>query len=267
VGWTSGPFGEVYYTDNQGEWVATNKLCAIVPGRYYGFPNSEQKEHVTKPFGRTSVWVPYGWARSINGVTYAKPGTFGPFGGQIFMAELMFGGAIIRADVEKVNGEIQGVCFPFWGKGLLGPLTMSFDSRGRLWVGSITEPGWMAQPDRGAVFRIDYTNEMPFEMRTIKIRPRGFRVHFTRPVDPTSVAFEVQHHRYEYIGAYGSPELDKTKVPVEKVEVAADGLSAELTLPLVKDRVYMISGRGVKSPKGEPLAQPVGAYTVLEVPN
>ncbi|HEX7897660.1 MAG TPA: hypothetical protein VF950_07855 [Planctomycetota bacterium] len=266
VGWTSGPWGDVFYTDNQGEWVATNKLCAIVPGRYYGFPNSEQKEHVSKPFGRTAVWVPYGWARSINGVTYARPDTFGPFGGQIFMAELMFGGAIIRADVEKVNGETQGVCFPFWGKGLLGPLTLSFDVRGRLWVGSITEPGWMAQPDRGAVFRIDYTGDVPFEMRTIRVRPRGFRVEFTRPVDPTSVAFEVQHHRYEYTGAYGSPELDRSRVPVEKVEVAPNGLSAELTLPLVKDRVYMIAGKAVKSAKGEPLVHPVGAYTLLEIP-
>ncbi len=266
VGWTAGPWGDVFYTDNQGEWVATNKLCAIVPGRYYGYPNAEQKEHVAKPFGRTSVWIPYAWAKSVNGVTYAKPDTFGPFGGQIFMAELMFGGAILRADVEKVNGEIQGVCFPFWGKGLLGPLTLSFDPKGRLWVGSITEPGWMAQPDRGAVFRIDYTGELPFEMRTIRVRPRGFRVHFTKPADPASVAFEIQHHRYEYTGAYGSPELDRTRVAIEKVELSADGLSADLTLPLVKDRVYMIAGKGVKSARGEPLVQPVGAYTLLEIP-
>jgi mono/diheme cytochrome c family protein len=270
VGWTSGPWGEVFYTDNQGEWVATNKLCAIVPGRYYGFPNPEQKEHASKPFGRSTVWVPYAWARSINGVAYAKPGTFGPFGGQIFLAELMFGGAILRADVERVNGEIQGVCFPFWGKGLLGPLTLSFDGRGRLWVGAITEPGWMAQPDRGAVFRIDATDALPFEMRTIRVRPRGFRVEFTRAVDPATVvaaAFDLQHHRYEYTGAYGSPELDKTKVAVEKVDVAADGLSAELTLPaLVKDRVYMIGAKGVRSPAGEPLVHPVGAYTLLEIP-
>lgn len=266
VGWTSGPGGDLFYTDNQGEWVATNKLCAIVPGRYYGFPNPEQKQHAAKPFGRTSVWIPYAWAKSVNGVTYAKPGTFGPFGGQLFLAELMFGGAILRADVEKVNGETQGVCFPFWGKGLLGPVTLSFDPQGRLWVGSITEPGWMAQPDRGAVFRIDFTGETPFEMRTIKVLPRGFRVHFTKPADPTSLAFEILHHRYEYTGAYGSPELDRTRAAIEKVEPSADGLSADLSLPLVKDRVYMIGGKGVKSATGEALVHPVGAYTLLEIP-
>lgn len=149
-GWCSGPEGEVFFTDNQGEWVATNKLCHLSEGRFFGFPNPAQKQHSSRPLDRTSIWVPYDWARSINGVTYdSTGGKFGPFAGQFFLAELMFGGAVIRAQVEKVNGVYQGACFPFWGKGLLGPLCLTFDPRGRLWVGSITEPGWMAQPDRG----------------------------------------------------------------------------------------------------------------------
>jgi cytochrome c551/c552 len=272
VGWCAGAEGEIFYTDNQGEWVATNKLCAIVPGRFYGFPNSEQKEHAKKPAGKTTVWVPYAWARSINGVTYdATGGKFGPFAGQIFMAELMYGGAILRANVERVNGQLQGACFPFWGKGLLGPLCLTFDPKGRMWVGAITEPGWMAQPDRGAVFRIDFTGETPFEIQEIRVRPRGFRLAFTRPVDVRSAAdagsYQVEHYRYEYTGAYGSPELDRTRAAVEKVEVSADGRSADLTLPpLVGDRVYFIQARGVRSASGEPLVHPAGAYTLHEIP-
>jgi len=243
-----------------------------VPGRFYGFPNSQQKQHAQKPFGKTAVWVPYGWAHSINGVTFdATGGRFGPFAGQFFMAELMFGGAIIRASVETVNGEVQGSCFPFWGKGLLGPVVLTFDPRGRMWVGSITEPGWMAQPDRGAVYRIDFTGETPFEIREIRALRDGFRLVFTAPVDPKSAADPASYlgesYRYEYTGAYGSPELDRTKVAVEKVAVAADGLSADLTLPpLVKERVYLITAKGVKSAKGEMLVHPQGAYTLNEIP-
>src|SRR5262249_23067264 len=136
-GWCAGPDGEVFFTDNQGEWVATNKLSHVAAGRFYGFPNPAQPEHTKKPPGKAAVWVPYGWARSLNGVAYDHTGgKFGPFAGQVFMAELMFGGGIIRANLEKVNGEYQGACFPFWGKGLLGPLTLAFDPRGRLYVGS-----------------------------------------------------------------------------------------------------------------------------------
>src|SRR6266478_9002428 len=100
-----------------------------------------------------------------SGAKACSGGKFGPFDGQFFMAELMYGGGIIRANVEKINGEYQGACFPFWGKGLLGPVSLAFDPRGRLFVGGITEPGWMAQPDRGALFRVDFTGQTPFEMQ------------------------------------------------------------------------------------------------------
>src|SRR5262249_25878313 len=162
--------------------------------------------------------------RSINGVAYDNTGgKFGPFAGQFFLAELMFDGALIRANLEKVNGAYQGACFPFWGKGLLGPLSLAFDRRGHLYVGSITDPGWMAHPDRGALFRIDFTGQMPFEIQSIHIRPRGFRVIFTAPVAPESVrdsSFQIEQYRYEYTGAYGSPELDRTGVRIERVALS-----------------------------------------------
>ena len=95
------------------------------------------------------------------------------------MAELMYGGAIVRANVERINGHYQGACFPFWGKGLLGPVSLAFDPKGHLYVGGITEPGWMAQPDRGALFRIDFTGQSPFEIQSIHVLPQRFpaRVH------------------------------------------------------------------------------------------
>src|SRR5205085_8978076 len=187
-------------------------------GRFYGFPNQRQRQHADKPFGKTAVWVPYAWAKSINGVAYDNTaGKFGPFARQFFLAELMYGGALVRADVEKVNGEYQGVCFPFWGPGLLGPLCLAFAPNGSLYVGSITEPGWMAQPDRGALFRIDYPGQTPFEMQSIHVRPRGFKIVFTAPVSAATAklaaSYQIEHYRYEYTAAYGSPELDRTRVP------------------------------------------------------
>ncbi len=272
LGWCSGNDGEVFFTDNQGDWVATNKLCHVTEGAFFGWPNRSQPQHITKPAGKTTVWVPYSWARSINGVTYDNTGgKFGPFAGQFFMAELMFGGAVIRANVEKVNGVYQGACFPFWGKGLLGPVTLAFDPKGPLYVGGITEPGWMAQPDRGALFRIDFTGKVPFEMQSMHVQPQGFRVVFTLPVNKERAAnpsaYKLESYRYEYTGAYGSPELDRTTVKIEKVTISADGLTAELaTAPLVKDRVYMLTADGVRSAKEEPLVHSVGAYTLNEIP-
>jgi hypothetical protein len=272
LGWCTGPEGEIFFTDNQGEWVATNKLCHLVEGRFYGFPNPGQQYHATRPMAKTTLWVPYGWARSINGVAYDRTGgKFGPFAGQFFLAELMFGGAIVRADLEKVNGEYQGACFPFWGTGLMGPLTLALGPRGNLYVGSITEPGWMAQPDRGALFRIDYTGPIPFEMQSIRVLPQGFRILFTKPVAVQAAqqpaSYQIEHYRYEYTGAYGSPELDRTRQAVERVFVASDGRSVDLlTTGLVKDRVYLIRAAGVRASSGEALVYPTGAYTLNEIP-
>jgi mono/diheme cytochrome c family protein/glucose/arabinose dehydrogenase len=271
-GWCVGPGGATFFTDNQGEWVASNKLCHLSEGRFFGFPNPEKPQHGKLPHAPTAVWVPYGWARSLNGVAYDNSGgKFGPFAGQFFIAELMHGGGIIRANVEEVNGVWQGACFPFWGQGLLGPLCLAFDPHGRLYVGSITQPGWIGQPDRGAVYRIDYSGELPFEIQNITIRPQGFRLRFTKPIDRSSAtsasSYLVEHYRYEYTGAYGSPELDRTRLTVGQIDVATDGMSVDLTLPeLQKGRIYSITAKGLRSSTGEVLLHATGVYTVNEVP-
>ncbi len=129
----------------------------------------------------------------------------------------------------------------------------------------------MAQPDRGALFRIDYTGQVPFEMKSIHVLPRGFRIVFTEPVAPQTArdpaSYQIEYYRYEYTGAYGSPELDRTRLAIERIEPSSDGRSVDLlTAPLVKDRVYMIQARGVYSAKGETLIHSTGAYTLNEIP-
>lgn len=273
VGWTVGPDGDIFFTDNQGNWMASNRLSQLVPDRYYGFPNPKQLEHRSKPVGPTAVWVPYAWAKSINGVTYNNTGAkFGPFAGHFFLAEVMEGGAIIRAQLEKVKGQYQGACFPFWNRGLLGPVSLTFDPTGRLWVGGLTEPGWMRQPDRGALYSIEYTGQVPFEIESIHARPDGFRIRFTQVPNrraAEAVLYRIEHYRYEYSSAYGSRELDRTAVPVRSVTFNPEGRDVDLVLPpLVKGRVYRFDfDLGITSEKGEPLANDRAAYTLNEIPD
>lgn len=273
VGWTTGPDGDIFFTDNQGNWMASNRLSQLVPDRFYGFPNPKQPDVRSKPVGPTAVWVPYAWAKSINGVTYdATGGKFGPFAGHFFLAEVMEGGAIIRAQLEKVKGQYQGACFPFWNRGLLGPVTVTFDQAGRLWVGGLTEPGWMRQPDRGALYSIEPTGEVPFEIHSIMARPDGFRIRFTSPPGrraAEAISYRIEHYRYEYSSAYGSREIDRTAVPVRSVTLQPEGTDVDLILPpLVKGRVYRFDlDIGITSARGEPLANDRAAYTLNEIPD
>jgi len=108
-------------------------------------------------------------------------------------------------------------------------------------------------------------------MQTIRVRPRGFRIVFTTPVASQAArnlaSYQIEHYRYEYTGAYGSPELDRTRLAIKRVEVSSDGRSVDLiTDLLVKGRVYLIRAGGVRSAKGERLVHPAGAYTLNEIP-
>jgi hypothetical protein len=272
VGWAAGAGGDLFITDNQGEWVAVNSLSHIVPGRFYGFPNAEQQEHAARPRGLPAVWVPYAWARSVNGIAYdATGGKFGPFAGQYFLAELYTGGALIRAQLERVRGEYQGACFRFWGRGLLGPLVLAFDPEGPLHVGSLTEPSWMGQPDRGALYRLEFTGEVPFEMRELHVRPAGFEVIFTRAAERGSAgaaaSYRLHHYRYSYGPEYGSPELDRTGVKILAALVNDSGTGVELrTEPLLEGRVYRLTAAGVRSASGESLVTDEAAYTLQRLP-
>ena len=110
-------------------------------------------------------------------------------------------------------------------------------------------------------------------MRPLDWRPgrvRGFRLRFTAAVDPMTAqelaSYLIEHYRYEYSGAYGSPELERTRLAVENIELADDGRTVDLTAPLVKDRVYAITARGVRSAGGEALVHPTGVYTLNVIP-
>ncbi|MCP4039294.1 MAG: hypothetical protein GY733_20305, partial [bacterium] len=116
-----------------------------------------------------------------------------------------------------------------------------------------------------------YTGALPFEIKSIRVRRRGFRLVFTKSVAKASVealaSYRIERYRYEHTGAYGSPELDRTQVSVEAAESAAGGLSVDLRISdLQTGWVYLISAAGVRSAGNEPLVHSVGAYTLHEIP-
>ena len=41
-GIAQGPDGNVFFTDNQGDWIQACKLAHVVPGRFYGHPETSQ---------------------------------------------------------------------------------------------------------------------------------------------------------------------------------------------------------------------------------
>ena len=129
--------GDMFYTDQQGNWVATNSLHHLREGAFFHHPESlasvEQPDSPIKPVNEIpdglpfpdamkslsilkppAVWLPYkSVGQSATDIMAdASDGKFGPFSGQLFIGEFTQS-SINRVYIEKINGEYQGACFPF----------------------------------------------------------------------------------------------------------------------------------------------------------
>jgi glucose/arabinose dehydrogenase len=265
-----GPGGDIFYTDNQGDWIQSCKLAHVVPGRFYGHP--EYKEDALPagqyPDGRSSICLPYNLSRSSGGpVCDETAGKFGPFADQMFVGDVGYGAnpGIMRVALEKVDGEYQGACFRFVDNQPHGCVRMKFGPDEQLYMASLTT----------GLTRMKWDGSTPLAIREVNIRPggKGFVLKFTKPLAADTKLnpqeFRVKRYHYLYTGNYGSPEADATGVPVEQAELAADRLSIVLTLPVETypiGMIYEINAGKLAADGGENLLHNEAWYTVHRIP-
>jgi sugar lactone lactonase YvrE len=273
--------GDLFITDNQGDWVGTSPLYHVVKGGFYGHPASVKGDpelgklstaELDRRRKRAAVLLPHGLVGQSPAQPLCDPtdGKFGPFGGQIFIPD-QTSSIVSRVALEKVAGEYQGAVFPFRRGFQSGNNRMAFAPDGSLWVGQ-TDRGWGAVGGRPfGLERLSWTGRVPFEIRAMRATPDGFELEFTRPVDPAAAsspsAWSLQHYRYLYHETYGSPQVDVTPAKVDSVRVSPDGRSARLAVPdLVPGRIYELHASGVRSSDGLPLLHSEGYYTLNRIP-
>lgn len=269
-GIASGPDGEMFFTDNQGDWIQACKLAQIVPGRFFGHPETAEDALPPEayPDGRSAVWLPYERARSVSGpVVDDTAGRFGPFAGQMFVGDVGYGAnaGIMRIALEKVDGEYQGACFRFIDGQPLGCERMTFGPDDQLYMSSLTS----------GLTRVAFDGSLPFEMRSVNVRPRGegFVVHLTKPLagksEPRPEGIRVRRYHYLYTGNYGSPEADVAAVPVVQADVSDDRTSITLSFPVVSHplgMVYEIDLGELETDDGQRLLHHEAWYTVHRLP-
>ena len=271
------PAGDLYVTDNQGDWMPACPLYLVREGGFYGHPASLQWTTAYRNEGReasdtepprwrrepAAVWFPYDLCRSAAGMAWAPAdGSFGPFENQLFVAELTKG-SILRCTLEEVNGCTQGACFLF-RSGVGCANRVAFSPRGALFVG-LTERGWGGDGKGSGISRVRYTGRKPFEMRSVSLREGGFLVTFTQPLSrPLRVEdVELWQHDYNWWWKYGSPETHMERLPVSEVRSRAGESRAFLVVPgLEAGRVVRGFLSGARGPEGRPLIHERFDYTV-----
>lgn len=288
--------GAMIYSESQGPWNGSCSLKHLKPGGFMGHPISFNWYEFAPNMGpkpiepntpsrleieraRVKELVPYAvvfpfrrMGRSISGfVVDNTEGKFGPFSGQIFIGDYTLS-IVMRATMEEVNGVWQGACYPFREGLSTGILNCHFTPAGQLLTGG-TNRGW---PVRGAksniLERIDWTGVTPFELKEINVRPDGFLLTFTKPVDPDLAAdpasYRLETFTHIYQGGYGSPEVDQTTPPITSAEVSEDGLRVRLRIEgMVQGHVHDFDVGALRSAGGETPLHRKAYYTLNEIPD
>jgi hypothetical protein len=287
--------GDMFYTDNQGDWVAVCKLSHLKPGSFHGNPLAlascdEPKSNIKHPgqppsglklaevaekypaFMQPTVWFPYPrMGKSSSDVLLDDTGgKFGPFAGQLFVGDQSTS-IVSRVFLEKVDGEYQGVCFPFRERFQCGVMRMCWGHDGSMFAGQ-TNRGWGSAGGKPyGLQRLVWSGETPFEVHEMRAAPDGFDLTFTMPVDPATAgdvkSYGMQAWTYYYHSAYGCPPVDQHALEVTKAEVAPDGRNVHLMIDgLARGHVHALRLDGVRSKSGLPLLHGEAYYTLNRIP-
>ncbi|MDN5216848.1 sulfocyanin-like copper-binding protein [Fulvivirgaceae bacterium BMA12] len=290
--------GDIFYTENQGDWVGSGRMTHLESGDFAGNPaglrwTDDPKSPLTlKPeeieeesglslyeyakqipaLKTPAIWFPH----TILGISTSdilidnNAGKFGPFEGQMLIGDQGHS-KIMRVFMEKVNGVYQGAAFPFREGFSSGILRMIWGSDASMFVG-MTSRGWASTgKEVYGLQRLVWTGKTPFEIKTIKALSDGFALEFTKPVNREAAgkpsSYKLATFTYHYHNTYGSPIVDQQKAMVHKAEVSEDGLSVKLTIHGMRlGFIHQLKIFGVKSRTGESLLHDTGYYTLNEVP-
>ena len=293
--------GSVLYTDNQGPWNGSCALKELRPGEFVGHPGgfrwydlapemgpkpeeprsgsrwAEEAKRIPQ-YRPAAVVFPYDlMGKSAAGVVCdATEGAFGPFAGQVFVTDQSHS-FLMRCALERVDGILQGACFPFREGFGSGSLAVQFAPDGALFVGG-TNRGWGSRGGGDyALERLVWTGRVPFEIRAMKALPDGFELEFTAPVDRAAAAdpasYRARGFGYIFQSAYGSPVVDEEPCTIVSATPDADGTRVRLVMENLREGViHEIACPGVRSAAtaspgaGLPLLHDTGWYTLNRRP-
>jgi len=287
--------GDMFCVDQQGTWIPTTPIYHLRKGAFFLNPEGIASEklpaspvHLSAPVPSKipypdalkalpemcppAIWMPYNkMGRSGTDLaTCDAGGKFGPFDGQMFVAEFT-DAKISRVFMEKVDGEYQGACFPFVGGFASGIVRLRFAPDGSLMVG-MTSRGWSSLGTKAyGLQRLRYNGTAPFAIKEMKAKPDGFELVFTKPVDVARAGdmttYRMTNYTLLYSGAYGSDEIQSAPNGIVSAKVASDGRSVRLKVDGLRPLyIHELHADGLRSAAGEALDHADAYYTLNRIP-
>ncbi len=256
------PWGDFFFTDNQGEWCGASKLALLAPGSFHGHPwgvfscareewrfpvPAELPRRVLYPelarrvptFELPAVWFPYDlMGRSPSGFVWdTGAGTFGPYAGQVFVGD-QFQASVLRVFLEQVDGRWQGACFPFRQGLPSGVVRLAWGADGSLLVG-MSDRGWPSLgPRPDGLARLVWTGHTPFDLLAVRAVPGGFELEYSAPLAEDTArerrTYGLRSWTYWHSSDYGSPPADELELEVARATLSADRRRVRLEVPRLR---------------------------------
>lgn len=278
--------GQLFATDNQGNYNPFNELNHILPGERYGFINKrEVKPGFAPAFQSAAIELPHPWTRSVNGLCFLhtpwelnkklRRNVFGPFEGHLVGCEYN-NLTLIRMSLEQIGNTYQGAAYPL-GRApevdeptFEGPVCCAVSPDGDLYVGNMRDSGWGGGQNTGSIVRLRPTGDWPLGIAEMRAKHDGFELTFTGAIDRAKASDPKRYHIRSYrrisTPAYGGNDVDERGERVTQAEVDATGHVVRLKLGTLREG-FVYELRLDALGKDDKLLFPAEAhYTLRKVP-
>ncbi|MBA2602828.1 MAG: hypothetical protein H0U94_04515 [Acidobacteria bacterium] len=254
-GLSIGPKGEIYITDNEGNWVPTSKVTRIVEGGFHGFvPSAHQASLVggwapPDDWVKPLVWTPHAGPGSDNSPSQARvinnPAWPEELQGDLLLAS--YGrGTLSLLLMEEVDGQPQAAHMVLPLQFRSGLQQMRFHRDAHLYIVGMTN--WSSTShggERGGFHRVRYTAGKPLHLPVaLHTKTGGLELRFATPLDRASATnlanYRLSKWTYTWNSSYGSKQffsLDKPgqagpdPVAVQSASLSSDGRTLLLEIP------------------------------------
>jgi len=261
--------GELFETDNQGEWTPANKLIHVKKGDFNGMPWGLPDSLPAPPTTPPAIWLP----EDEIGNSPSQPILMqdGPYKGQMLHGDVTHGG-IKRDFLEKINGEYQGAVFRFSQGFEAGVNRLCWGPDGALYIGGVgMVGGWSWKEKQFGLQRIKYNGKPTFEMLAVRAKPSGFEIELTEALKEGELKtndFFIQQWWYLPTEDYGGPKMGLEKLKASTASISKDRTRIYLEIPGLKKEhvVYIRLPETLKSGTGQSLWSSETWYTLNNIP-
>ncbi|MRI00864.1 c-type cytochrome [Kriegella sp. EG-1] len=263
--------GELFVTDNQGQWLPGNKLIHVKKGQYNGMAwGLLDTLKGTPKMVSPTLWLP--GTEIANSPSEPILMKDGPYKGQMLHGDVCHGG-IKRDFIEKINGNYQGAVFRFTQGLAAGVNRLCWGPDGALYIGEVgMVGGWTWKETKYGLQSIKYNGKSTFEMLAVRAKPKGFEIEFTQPlknnseIDPST--FFISQWWYKPTKNYGGPKMDLERLKVTKMKLSENRTKLYLELPGLKKEhvVYLRTPVDLQSVENQKLWSTEAWYTLNAIP-